>query len=500
MDFLDPKKTRRNGIQLMVGYVLVAIALTLSTLILIYYAYGFGVTREGDLQQKGLVFVSSEPSGANLYVNGKPKKLVDKTNTKLNLPAGNYTLDITRTGYNSWHRPIEVVGGSVNHFVYPFLFPTELTTKAVKTYSTVPALTTQSPDRRWLLALTDPTTATFDVVDLSKKPTDIAQTTQFSVSASLLTPSSAPAKWELLEWSSNNRHMLYKRTFVSQGAEKFEYILVDRQRPEGSHNLSKELGVTPTQVILRDKQPDDYYLYDATTQVLSEATLNNPAPTPILKGVLAFKAHSKDTLVYITKTGAPAGKVSVHFRQSDREYVLRNLTESDQYLLDAARFSGDWYIAVGSHAQNNVFIYRNPQSISSGTDLTGAVFALRVSNPTSVSFSANAQFIAAQNGKDVHVYDADNDKSYHYTFDPSLDAPQMKATWMDGDRLTWVSGGKQMVADYDNINKRTLVNASVDFVSGFDQQYRYLYTFTKPANGQAGLTLSATALRTAADL
>lgn len=497
MDFLDPKKQRRLSIQLFAGYILVAIMILLATTILIYYAYGFGVNRQGDLVQKGLVFVSSQPSGADLYVNDKR---VASTNAKLNLAAGQHTLNIKRDGYRDWRRTISVEGGDVSHYVYPLLLPSKLEPRAIKTYDAAPALVTQSPDRRWLASLKDVTVGTFEVMDLNRNQDTIAEMTDFSVPAGLLSASVTTPRWELMEWSSNNRHMLLKRYYTAQAntPETFEYILADRQRPEGSYNLSRELGVTPSELSLRDKKPDAYYLYDAASKELSTASLGEPTLVRLLTDVLAYKTHGSDTILYVTSKGAKDGTVTAKFRQGTREHTVRQLPVSQVYLLDAARFDGDWYAVVGAQAENRVFIYKNPHKPVTDAQFTNMVYALRLDAPTSVSFSANAQFVMAQNGETFHLYDLDKERSYRYRAHYPLDPPQSKALWMDGNRITYVSGGKQVVFDYDNINRRSLVDASPTYLSAFDREYRFLYSFTTQENGS--LTLSATPLRTEADL
>lgn len=502
MDFLDPKKQRRHTIQLFIGYGLVATAITLATIILVYYAYGFGVTKQGDLVQKGLVFVSSQPSGAGLYVNGKQ---VDNTNAKLNLNAGDYTLDIKRAGYNDWHREINIEGGSVNHYVYPFLFPKELKPKAIKEYDVNPQLTTQSPDRRWLVVKPNTNDETkFEAFDLSKSQDTIGEATAFSLPASLLSATATPAQWKVLEWSNNNRHMLFVRTYTADNTQKSEYILVDRQRPEGSYNLSRELSIDPvtTDISLVDKKPDVYYLHDKTTGDLSRVVLDSKSLEKVLSNVIAYKSHGDNTIVYVTGKDAPDGKVIAKLSDNGKEYTLRTLLPSDKYLLNAARFDGSWYIVAGSQAENRTFVYKDPVGQINGTKnkRPGALFSLRVDIPTDVSFSANAQFIALQNGKGIHVYDIDREKAYRYESRYPLDAPQLKMAWMDGDRFTYTSAGKQVVFDYDNTNRHSLVPSSSTYDSAYDRNYEYLYTFTARAAGQDGISLTATPLRTANDL
>lgn len=495
MDFLDPKKTRRLTTQLYIGYVLVTIMILLATSILVYYAYGFNVNRDGDLVQKGLVFVSSQPSGAQIRID---EKQVDTTNAKLNLPAGQYDLRLSRDGYRDWKRNIAVDGGDVSHYVYPLLLPDQLQANQLKSFETAPALTTQSPDRRWLVALTDVDAGVFEVFDLNRNQKQVAESVQFSVPAELMTASTVPVRWEVMEWSNNNRHMLLKRYFTNESGAQFEYILADRQRPEGSYNLSRVLGVTPTEVTLRDKKPDQYYLYNAETKELSTASLDEPTPAIEVEGVLAYKTHDANSILYVTNEEAATGKVSIKFRQGTKEYLIRSVTASDKYLLEVARYEGDWYVVLGSQADNRAFIYKNPAQQLQDAQKAEALYTLRLDSPTAVSFSANAQFVLAQNSKTFHVYDLENARSYRYATRFPIDQPQTRAPWMDGNRLSYVSNGMQILFEYDNVNSRTLVPASSTYLSAFDREYKYLYSFT--TNDSGGLVLSSTALRTESDL
>ncbi|MET0779823.1 MAG: PEGA domain-containing protein, partial [Candidatus Saccharimonadales bacterium] len=88
MDFLDPKKQKAHARRLTLGYALIGLVLLLGTTILLYLAYGFGIDKNGRVIQNGLVFISSQPSGADIYINGQSK---GQTDTRVVLPAGSYT-------------------------------------------------------------------------------------------------------------------------------------------------------------------------------------------------------------------------------------------------------------------------------------------------------------------------------------------------------------------------------------------------------------------------
>lgn len=499
MDFLDPKKMRNHGIRLMVGYALVACAVLLATTLLILYAYGYRLNRDGELGQRGLVFVSSQPSGASLYINGR---LQDTTNAKLNLVAGDYELEIRREGYSNWQRAIRVAGGGVDHYVYPHLFPAQLITTELEAFEQAPALTTQSPDKRWLVV--QPARGdTFQVYDLNRNQATVGQSSGLAAPAAILAPSDTPATWEVLEWSTNNRHFLAKRTFTQDGERDFEYILVDRQRPEGSHNLSEELGSTPEKLTLRDKKPDRYYVYDGQANTLSTASLDGQPPRLLLQNVLAYTSHGDDMLLYVTNEGAEDSQANIRLRDGDRTYDIRSVATSDVYLLDLARYDGDWYIAAGSQAENRVYLYQNPITSMqrSHTGRATTSFGFNVERPVHVSFSANAQFIMVQNAdSQVHIYDADDNQAWNYDLPYPVEGPEPYAEWMDGHRLSYVSGGKQVVVEYDDANRRELSDADRRHGGFYDRNTRFLYTFTPRADGESGLALSVTPLRTPADL
>jgi hypothetical protein len=59
-----------------------------------------------------------------------------------------------------------------------------------------------------------------------------------------------------------------------------------------------------------------------------------------------------------------------------------------------------------------------------------------------------------------------------------MDAAQGHANWMDGHRLTFTSGAKTVVFDFDKTNQETLVAADPSYLPFFDRNYEVLYTLT----------------------
>lgn len=490
MDFLDPIKERRTRFRLFVGYALVALAIGIASLILLYWSYGYSVTSDGDVAQKGLVFVSSQPSGANVSLDGIDSKT--QTGAKLNLKSGSYLMTLSLAGYTSWSHPITVRGGDVQHFDYPQLFPKTLQTSVLRTFDAAPSLISQSPDHRWILWMGSSKPGDFFVYDL-KDPTKPASS-EIALPAGLFTESIGAQSWSVIEWASDNRHVLLKHDYTTATATASEYLLFDRSKPDQSQNLTKDLSLVPTDVLtLFNQKPDRFYAYSTETKVLRSFTATNPLDTQIA-AVRAYKTYGSDTVLYVTDVPPggkqTAGEVSVVLKQGNRTTVLRQLPDSTApYLLDIAEYDSSWYVVVGSAAESGVYIYKDPQTNTSG-DVTALPLAwryLRVDHPSYVAFSANARFILAENGQHLAVYDAENIQTFVYSLARPIDQPQAHVTWKDGHRMSYVSEGKLVVTEFDNYNTRVLQPASPLYAPMYSGDENYGFVADAP-NGSWQLT------------
>jgi hypothetical protein len=509
MDFLDPEKQRSQQIRLVTGYVLIGIAILIVTYVLLQLAFGFWVDKNGQVIQNGFVFVSSGPDKAKIFLDGKQQKAV--TNTKLQLPEGKYAIELQREGYRNWKRIVTVQGGNVYHYDYPKLVPSKLTTNIVKTYPDTPGLATASPDRRWLVVQNSTSLLSLDLYDVANPKKVTEALTTVNLAETLLTsPKTGTHAWRLVEWSTNNRHVLLQHVYTVPSApgEQSEYILVDTRQPAESQNLTRALSLPAGhQLSLRDKKFDRYYVHDPAARTIGYTSINEAGKvTPVLNQVAAFKTYGADVVLYISDhdpaTGQPlpAGKVNSYFYDDGQTYRIRDHGASPPYLIDLAEYDRKWYVVAGASGDGKVYVYENPQHIrkASATAALVPVQIMRLQAPNRVQFSSNTQFIMVENGQSFAAYDAENDKGYRYDSPLPIDAPAKYATWMDGHRLTYTSGGKVVFYDYDNLNPQMLVSASSAYLPFYDRDYETLYTLTpSPATADkpaAGMTLTSTSM------
>ncbi len=492
MDFLDPRIRRAHSIRLITGYALMAIVIVLGAYLLVNAANGYGIdTKTGQIIQNGLLFVDSQPSGAKVFLDGKAQGAT--TSSRLILPAGKYSLSLQKDGYRAWSRSFTLNEHSVERYVYPFLFPVNLKSTALKNYTAKPSFTTQSPDRRWLLLTTPDTTSSsvtfdqFDTTNLKKAPK------RLTLPSGLLSATkNGRSSLKEVEWSTDNKHVLLLHSY---GGGK-EFIIFNRDSPTTSININKLLKVAPSEVALRNKKIDQVYIFNQKSGELQIGDTRNSKTTPLLKNVLAFKSFGADILNYVSDKNSAPGEASAYIWDGRKSYPLYSFSKGTNYLIDEAQFQGHFYFVAGSDTDERVNIFKDPLSSIKNPSVGKAIplISLNVKNGQKVSFSANARFVEAEAGQSFAVYDFETQSIFHYTI---ASQPDGLLHWMDGHRLIGTVKGITFVTDYDSTNQQTLV-ASVYPIGGyFDQPYKRMFTFQNKSGG--GITLMNVSLLAGTD-
>lgn len=92
-----------------ISIVVVPFLLIVTAIIVIAYArgYRFDVTNPGSVSSTGILVATSEPDGAQVYVDGV---FSGATNSNISLDPGWYDVVIARDGYHDWKRKMRVQG------------------------------------------------------------------------------------------------------------------------------------------------------------------------------------------------------------------------------------------------------------------------------------------------------------------------------------------------------------------------------------------------------
>lgn len=495
MDFLDPRKKRATAIKLSIGHFLMALIVIFGTYILVYQAYGFGVDRKtGQVIQNGLVFFDSAPNSAKIFLNGEEQKF--QTNTRQALNAGDYDVEIRKDGYRPWKRSFELEGGTVERFMYPLLIPNNLQKTEVQSFVSTPALGLQSPDRRWLLLSQPENFNVFSQYDLNNLRNDQPPMTIVAVPADILNMTGPSHVLSMVEWSTDNRHVLLKHEF--EGG--FEFIMFDREQPAQSLNINQVLSQSPKSISLRDKQFDKLFLYQADNSLWS-ADLKASTVAPLLEGVLSYKSHGSDVLLYSQVAPGKPDEIRISLREGTRTYGIRDIPKTEVIPLELATYGNHWYVIIGSNGEERTYVYKDPLDSIKSQDSEPPFpisFLKSVGSITNLEFSQNARYIMVNSGQHFSVYDFEKVRQYRYEIEQPIE-PTIKPVWMDGNRIIIRTAGQAHIFDYDGINHQTLLANELGLPVFFNRDYDVLYTFSNSTAVPEGMSFYQTFLRLPTD-
>lgn len=486
MDFLDPKRKQANRRRLIVGYILMAIAVAMGTLVLLFTAYGFDIDRKtGNVIQNGTIFVDSHPGSSDVFLDGVLQR--NKTSMHIVVPGSRqYTIKLQKDGYRDWSRIISLEGGRIERLNYPLLVPKSLVTTDVQLYSGVPELASQSPDQRWLLLQQPRQTYVFDLFDLDN-PKDTPVT--FSIPANLLTDATKASVLSVIAWSEDNHHLLIKRVYDG----KDEFLILDTENVSNSVNLNIALGVSPFEVSFRNGKSDQVYLFDLAGGIVRSADVKNRSVSaPLLTDVLAYKSLGSEVILYVTANGAQDGTVNVRIRENDKaSYLLKNMSRSQDYLLATKEVDGTSYFVVGSKTSEATFVYRDPLPTLKGQGGNQVIVSavLRQKNPQFVSFSPDQRFVVVQSGENMVVLDIDSNHQYKTVLNHPIPLTT-RVDWADPYHFKFVDNGNGYLVDFDGSNEQVLspvAGAASPFLAS-DLKTFFCLASSASVNGRFALT------------
>jgi hypothetical protein len=247
---------------------------------------------------------------------------------------------------------------------------------------------------------------TFQQYDL--KNADKPLLTEFTLPAGSFTPGDTTDTWTVVEWATDNEHVLLQHGYTTGKTTSREYVLLNRDSPVDSANLTTVLRLEQTDTVsLYANQSEQFYVYDQGTHLLQLVAGSDGSVVSQLSDILAFKTYGSDYVLYVTDK-PPTGKVingqvSVVLQAGQKITTLRTLPAGAQaYTLNMAQYDNNWYVAVAADNDTATYIYRNPQTqlVLSVDDYPRPWRRLPLAHASFLSFSSNTQFLAAESGQE----------------------------------------------------------------------------------------------------
>lgn len=453
MDFDHDEKRRRQFIKVLIAELAMVIAVIAIVIVATLASMGFFVNSEWTIEQSGLLQLHSLPTGASVELDGET--LFFRTNLSRTMAEGSHTLKLTRDGYDSWQKTINMRPGVLLRVYYPRLFLQNRTaTEALKLGKEL-AFYAASRDRSMLL-YAEQGAVQWNLVEI--KGDEIRETV---LDLEALLPGVEAKKFtgkvQELKWSNNSDRVLVK---IAREA-RIDWLMLDLKDPKSSLNLSETFGMDFAQIelvngsmgqlfVLRDHQ---LYRIDVADHKMSGVLLNNIESFASYGANLIYLARANDS-----ETDEQVQQVGVYKDGEKGGTIIATLPIEQKVEIALTNYYDQDYIAYT--VDDKLTIYSGKLPTYNGTNSENDLSALELliddrqltAIPATLTVSPNGEYIVAQKGQQYIVADMETGDLYEY------EAPVAELSWFDDSMMYGVWDQKIEVWDFDFANRRVLVN------------------------------------------
>lgn len=451
MDFEERERRRRRQlVKVLIAEAGMACSIVAIVVVATLVAMGFFVSKDGTIEQSGLLQLHSMPTGGTVELDGST--LFSRTNLSRTLPAGEHNIKITRAGYDSWQKTVKMYSGMLIRLHYPRLFLQNRQSEQALRFGEQLAIYSVSTDRNNILYAT-PNSPIWQLINIRN---DELKTTSLDLATIL--PGVVDGKFngrvENLVWSKNSEHVLIKvRT-----EDHAEWILLDLRNLDNSLNLTKTFALDFQQIeMLDDTAGQLFALEKGNFRKIN--TNDRTISRVLLEGVESFASEGANAIYVMNRTENEKKVRTVGvYRDGERGgTTLATVAPEQKVRVALSRYYDEDYMIFTLGNELTIYYgavptYRENATETDFSGLKTLVQNLKLAEvPDKLSMSPDDEYLVAQKGTNLMVVDLDMGDLFEY------DARTANLNWLDSSMLMVVIDKKLQVWDFDFTNQRTLV-------------------------------------------
>ena len=244
------KRKKRQSVKVIVSEAIMVFAVIAMVTVLAFIVSGYWINSDFEVERQGMLQIYSTPTGANVNIDGKASSWLQRTNTSKVLAAGEHIVTLTKDGYDSWSKTIEIKEGLLYRLHYPRLFLQERTPEKLFELDTT-GIVAVSSDHDALLITNNTTKWNYLNLDADKPKLEPIDISPYFSSVSLAEDAKTGLfTGEVLDadWDYDDAHVLFK----VKNEDVIEWVLLDVKNPKKSVNITKEFGVDFSRIEILD--------------------------------------------------------------------------------------------------------------------------------------------------------------------------------------------------------------------------------------------------------
>ncbi|MBQ6460865.1 PEGA domain-containing protein [Candidatus Saccharibacteria bacterium] len=425
------KRARRQGLRVIVSETIMVLAVAAMVIVLALVVSGYWINANFEVERQGMLQVHSVPTGASVEVDGDAPWF-QRTNTSKILTSGEHKITLTKDGYDSWSKTINISEGLLYRLHYPRLFLRERDREEIYD-ATLSASATVSPNRRLILLLNNTTTWTLLNIDSDNpKPTTINIANLFSSTSLADGATNGLFVGDIIsaEWDQANEHILFK----VKNNTSTEWVLLDVKNPINSVNITREFAADFDNIKIFDNSADN--LLSLRNGNLHKINIPSRQISAILvEGVQSYDFYESE-LVFSSEESISSLKLG------DNTPVILKKIESPARVL-VSKFYETNYIFIVEGNTLSVYQKENLEEVLTAT--------LRFI-PDKIKVGYGGEFIVMNSGSNFSTLDMESMTIHNW------DTGSTNYGWIDNYMAYSVDNGVLSVYDFDGLNHRELAN------------------------------------------
>lgn len=441
--------------------MVIAVIAIVSVLALI--VSGYWLNSDFTVERQGLLQVSSVPTGAKVIIDGKSSWL-QQTNTSKVLSSGEHEVALSKEGYDTWSKTIDITEGLLYRLNYPRLFlenrhPEKVLSATNATFATI------SPDRNtllianntteWQIVKTDSDTLLPKTIDISPyfSGVSLAEGATIGLFSGVILRA---------DWDNNNSHILFK---VSNN-DAIEWVLLNVEKPTESINLTKEFGADFSSVDIVDHSANT--LLAVRNQNLHRIDVPSKAISSIIAENIISYDHFENELFYVAKQSA--GESS----EIEPSYMIGLTKLGSSEIKELATTTSPTQVAISKFYENEYLttIQENRIILHSKQNFDDTIEYQLSFSPEHIKVGYRGDYILMWKESQVASLDMELNRVREWQIDNG------RFDWLDDNMLYTSQEGDLIVYDFDGLNRRTLAkNVSGHFPAGITDN-KWLYYFS----------------------
>lgn len=462
----------------MLATVSVLIIVTVSILFMLGYRLDSG---NGRLEQGALLQFNSNPTGANVTIDGKT--ISGQTATKQTVLAGVHSITMTKNGYEDWNRTLSLDAGTLTWLDYIRLVPKERPVQQVVEYTTLVNMQF-SPDLKWALAQEVTETPTFQLVDLRSEQVKSSPITIDPAQYSEAATPGVTHQFSIYKWNTGSRYAIIKHGY----ADKTEWLLLDTQDAAKTTNITRSLNVELTDVQFASSGGQTLYGLTNDGLVrkldLSGGTLSRA----LISKVKSFSVYEPSSVVsYIgIDDSEPAKTVAGIYKDGDSApRVIRTADDPASTLhIATSRYFSEDYVTIAEDDTVTILVGSLPSGTQDSNTLRQfATFKLDATIGA-LSFSPNGDYVLAQAGTQFGTYELEHKRGAVSTVTVNEGQEATRLKWLDIAHLWNDDQGKLVMRDFDGTNGHDIMTVERGFDASLSQNGRFFYGVGKTSDGR----------------